>query len=646
MRHISTIMKNNILFFILLIITANASAQKFISNSLFSTHNGKIILNEMVGKGTALSLSNNELNRIFLNKPAKLDIQIPFEGKTLILELERYYPLSNAFQVTISTLTEKSGWYPYEEGLFFRGKIKDERKSFAALSFFKEEVTGVIADVKSNITIGSLKNNGIPTNNYIMYRDKDASAPFAVKCLTAENENILSQTKKELKVLNANTIGCPVDIYVEADYAAYLSNGSNITKTVNFVATIMNAVSVVYLNENITLQLREVKVWTSNDPYTGIPDARGVLKAFRSNMSRGYNGDLAHLFSSRTMDGGVNGVSVVDVLCNPDPGTRCGFTATLNTNTPTSDLNTYLVSHELGHNFGSLHTNNCTWPGGAIDNCAVPEGNCASGPPPVNGGTIMSYCSINLANGFGKLPGDKIRTQLSNATCVCNCNNMEVTISAPNVICGSTGSSTASVTGLTGAVSFLWDNGETTASATRLIPGWHYVTVTSQSISGCKIVKGVNVNGIVNPIPPKPVITRNSDTLFSSVQNGNQWFVNGIAITGGINNSYLARLEGKYTVQVTVNGCISGFSDAYPLTMNDDVKVYPNPFNKNLTINNNNNRKLLIVLVNVLGQNLLTELSSNSTILINVSHYPSANYILSITDTDKNERIKKVLIKN
>jgi|GEM_PF-6251078 len=640
-------MKRNILFFILLIITANATAQKIISNSLFSPDNSKTILNNVVSKGAALSISNKELNRIFLNKPANLDIQIPFEGKTLILELERYYPLSNAFQVTISTLTEKSEWYPYEEGLFFRGKIKNESKSFAALSFFKEEVTGVIADVKSNITIGSLKNNGIPTNNYIMYRNKDAGAPIAIKCLTTENENILSQTKKELNVLNANAIGCPVDIYVEADYAAYLSNGRNIRNTVNFVATIMNAVSVVYFNENITLQLREVKVWTGNDPYTAIPDARGVLKAFRSNMGKGYNGDLAHLFSSRTMDAGVTGISVVDVLCNPDPGARCGLSASLNTNTPTSDVNTYIVSHELGHNFGSLHTNNCTWPGGALDNCAAPEGNCASGPQPVNGGTIMSYCSINLSNGFGKEPGDKIRTQLSNATCVCNCNNMEVTVSTPNAICGSTGTSTASVTGLTGAVSFLWDNGETTASATKLIPGWHYVTVTSQSISGCKIIKGVNVNGI----PPKPAIIRIGDTLFSSVQNGNQWFVNGIPITGGINNSYLVRLEGNYTVHVTVNGCISGFSNTYPfrfvpLTMNDDVKVYPNPFKKFLTINNTNNRKLLIELLNVLGQNLLTEVSSNSIISINVSHYPSAGYILSITDTDKNESIKKALIKN
>jgi hypothetical protein len=80
--------------------------------------------------------------------------------------------------------------------------------------------------------------------------------------------------------------------------------------------------------------------------------------------------------------------------------------------------------------------------------------------------------------------------------------------------------------------------------------------------------------------------------------------------------------------------------------LNDEIKVYPNPFDKNLTINNKNSRNLLIQLVNLSGQILLTEASSNSTISINVSAYPSAGYILSITDVANNERIKKVLVKN
>ncbi|MEO6189163.1 MAG: GEVED domain-containing protein, partial [Saprospiraceae bacterium] len=45
------------------------------------------------------------------------------------------------------------------------------------------------------------------------------------------------------------------------------------------------------------------------------------------------------------------------------------------------------------------------------------------GPPPTNGGTIMSYChltgyGINFNNGFGPLPGDKIRASVVAAKCL------------------------------------------------------------------------------------------------------------------------------------------------------------------------------------------------------------------------------------
>ena len=75
------------------------------------------------------------------------------------------------------------------------------------------------------------------------------------------------------------------------------------------------------------------------------------------------------------------------------------------------------------HNLGSPHTQSCTWPGGAIDNCYATEGGCALGPAPTNGGTVMSYChltgyGINLANGFGPLPGQKIRNIIRNNPCL------------------------------------------------------------------------------------------------------------------------------------------------------------------------------------------------------------------------------------
>jgi hypothetical protein len=644
-------MKIKILLITLVLISGKLLSQEFTSAKLFSIDNKKTLTeNKVVQKGTSLTLSPDELNKIFLARPAKLNLQVPFEGKIMTLELERFNPLSNAFQVTVATAGGKTVNYPYEEGLFFRGKIKNDNKSFAGISFFRDEVAGVIADGKSNISIGAVKQNGVAANDYLIYRNIDANLPTTINCSTDNADPVSIQYQKPVQNLNTNAVGCPVDIYVEADFATYTSNGNNISKTVNFVATIMNAVAIVYLNENITLQLREVKVWTVSDPYTGIPDAKAILKEFRNNMAGGFNGDLASFFSTRPMAGGVNGIATVGALCNPDISFRCSVVGTLNSSIPTEDRNTYMVAHELGHNCGSLHTHNCSWVGGALDNCSPPEGTCAPGPAPVNGGTIMSYCSINLANGFGKQPGDKIRSDVTNASCICTCNSMEVTATSSNVICGSNGAATASVTGIPGTVVYLWDNGETTATASALSPGWHYVTVSNQATPTCKIIKAVNVTGTVSAVPNKPLITRNIDDLFSSVPNGNQWFLNGVAIIGATSNSYHPQVAGNYTVQVTTNGCKSSPSDAYffqlaTASLEDEIKVFPNPVSQSFNFTNSYGRKLQVQVFNILGQSLVSFISSNTTISVDIKSYSAGVYTLVVTDAANNETVRRILEK-
>jgi hypothetical protein len=91
----------------------------------------------------------------------------------------------------------------------------------------------------------------------------------------------------------------------------------------------------------------------------------------------------------------------------------------------------------------------------------------------------------------------------------------------------------------------------------------------------------------VNVRPAAAVITVNgtSDTLFSSVATGNQWFRNGAAITGATNQSLAITQNGSYQVVVTDgNGCASDSSNALNI-LNVSVagqtfgyfNLYPNP---------------------------------------------------------------------
>ena len=85
-----------------------------------------------------------------------------------------------------------------------------------------------------------------------------------------------------------------------------------------------------------------------------------------------------------------------------------------------------VITHETGHNFGSMHTHACVWPtnSGQIDSCHESEGGCVSVVRPINNGTIMSYChilgAINLTRGFGPLPHDTIVERYNQAICLDN----------------------------------------------------------------------------------------------------------------------------------------------------------------------------------------------------------------------------------
>ena len=59
----------------------------------------------------------------------------------------------------------------------------------------------------------------------------------------------------------------------------------------------------------------------------------------------------------------------------------------------------------------------------------------------------------------------------------------------------------------------------------------------------------------------------NNLQLASNVQNGNQWYLNGNIINGGINKDYLATKEGTYTLIQTINTCKSPFSDEFKLNL-------------------------------------------------------------------------------
>lgn len=97
--------------------------------------------------------------------------------------------------------------------------------------------------------------------------------------------------------------------------------------------------------------------------------------------------------------------------------------------------------------------------------------------------------------------------------------------------------------------------------------------------------------------PAKPSITLNSSNpispiLTSNTANGNQWFLNGTALAGATGPSLSVTQSGAYTLQVTVEGCVSDISDQQAIVITGDIAngtkllltIYPNPTNDKLYV--------------------------------------------------------------
>ncbi|WEK20946.1 MAG: gliding motility-associated C-terminal domain-containing protein [Candidatus Pedobacter colombiensis] len=124
-------------------------------------------------------------------------------------------------------------------------------------------------------------------------------------------------------------------------------------------------------------------------------------------------------------------------------------------------------------------------------------------------------------------------------------------------------------------------NGATISGATgqtyTAIASGKYTVITTNG-NGCASVVSNEIDVTVNPLPVAPVITAGTTTVFcaggeivlsSDVATGNQWYLNGAAISGATGQTYTATAGGKYTVVTTNgNGCASPASNEIEVTVN------------------------------------------------------------------------------
>jgi hypothetical protein len=180
-------------------------------------------------------------------------------------------------------------------------------------------------------------------------------------------------------------------VAIDTDYE-FTANlfGGDVDASADYALFLMAAVSEIFRRDvNTRLFVSYLRVWADDvDPYDAETSGE-ALNQLRDHW-RAQHGDVeretAHLLSGDNLGGGVAWLSVV---CS----TVWGYAVSGNLggtfpyplmDHSHSNWDPFVVAHELGHNYGTLHTHDGYEP--PLDECGL--GGCDA----AYGGTIMSYC--------------------------------------------------------------------------------------------------------------------------------------------------------------------------------------------------------------------------------------------------------------
>ncbi|MEO6231880.1 MAG: M12 family metallo-peptidase [Ferruginibacter sp.] len=403
------------------------------------------------GSYQQLQLNNSFTNQLMTQTPDAIRIAIPISStETLQCDLVKFDLGNIKFTENNDQVIEH-----IKSPLTYHGIVAGEQNRNNVVLTVNDDYISLIATLQDK-TIQITKADETVKNTYRLYNSDKIQFPSTpAYCGTPDIAfTIPPPTQKAFNNTKISAGPKCVNVFVDCFDSLYLWRGSNTQQTINYVYELFNAVATGYANEQVTVQISTVNVWTTKDPYRGnVRDsARDDLAAyykdnFWGNICVGLDYSTASPRSGIASIGVVKGLPIntcqvytvaANEFCYCDLNYTTIATVQDFPNGPnTTGAAIYLVMHEMGHLLGSRHTKWCGWKltsnpdtYGALDSCGTNEGTCPKGPPPpANGATIMSYCVgnsttsdfVGFNNGFGPLPGNAIRDFIANNACFPDC---------------------------------------------------------------------------------------------------------------------------------------------------------------------------------------------------------------------------------
>lgn len=220
-----------------------------------------------------------------------------------------------------------------------------------------------------------------------------------------------------------------VTFLLVTDYFTVQQFGGDRAAIIDWMIRVETEQKVLFGNEEINISFIGFDIPFESMWADSLGSTTAILTEFGFRF-KNSPGAIKHFVTLRNLFGGV---AWVNMLCKKSGPTQSWGPFAVSTAMqktfppfPTYSWTIMVFAHESGHVMGSQHTQACVWgPGNnmAIDDCVSQQYGPCDYIMPILRGTVMSYChlhsnGINLALGFGPLPGDLIRNAISNASCL------------------------------------------------------------------------------------------------------------------------------------------------------------------------------------------------------------------------------------
>jgi hypothetical protein len=308
---------------------------------------GDAQLSRVLTNGTTLDLDRAAVRRVMTENVEFLSLPLPDgRGGMVELDLMKVNIFAPGFSVQTSAPTSE----PIEEslGLHYRGIVRDDDRSVAAISIFNNEVMGFYStETDGNNVVGRLGGNN-ETDKHIVYAERDMKDRSPFHCDTKYDATV-SVPQSILQEPEMVQVNC-ARIYVEANYDVYLNKGSSVPRVNSFIAGLFNQATTLFNNDGVSVALSEIFVWNSPSPYTGTTTLQQI-QLFEATRPI-FNGDAAHLVTVQD----IGGIARTDTLCAMPRGHAVSATEPNYENVPTYSEAVLVFTHETGHNLGSPHT--------------------------------------------------------------------------------------------------------------------------------------------------------------------------------------------------------------------------------------------------------------------------------------------------